>query len=218
MHKFKQIFALVLCTLILFVNGCDSKQETESKFTQKTENNVYVNKYFKFNITLPEGWYAQDYASARKLTQEGGKMIAGDNKQMKEMMKASEERTINLFGFFEHPVGAPVPFNPNFVGVAENISFVPGIKRGKDYLYHTKQLIKQTGLNYTFDDNITVKKIDGVEFDVMDASIHINGVTVRQKYYTVVYKDYAIGFIESFGSDEGHAKLSKIIDSIRFDW
>jgi hypothetical protein len=55
-----------------------------------------------------------------------------------------------------------------------------------------------------------------VDFDVMDAEMHIKGKDVKQKYYAAVIKGYAVSLIISFTTDEEEAALQKIVDQVAF--
>ena len=218
MYKSKAILGFLLLSFTIFISGCDRAEDNESKFTKKIDTHVYENKYFDFNITLPDSWYAQDYESAKALAKQGGKLLAGDNKNLKAAAEAAKETTVNLFGFFKHPIGSAVIFNPNVIGVAENVALLPGIKRGSDYLFHAKRLLSQATIQYKIEPNFGVRYIDGVEFDVMSMSLEIRGLKLRQKYYSAIYKGYAIGFAQSYINNDGQKETSKILDSIRLNW
>lgn len=218
MYKIENILAIVLISVLAFFSGCNRAEEGESKFSQKTADGVYENAYFDFTITLPDGWFAQDYEGAQALSDQGGKIVAGDDENLQAVMETAEENSVNLFGFFEHPVGAPVPINPNVLGVAENVKFMPGITKGSDYLFHAKSLMAQGALDYKFDDKIGVKNIDGIEFDVMDSILTMNGMQIRQRYYAAIYKRYAVCFVTTYTNDENLKQVSDVIDSIKLDW
>ena len=116
---------------------------------------------------------------------------------------------------FKHLMGTPVSFNPNIGGVAEKVSHMPGIKRGKDYLFHARKLLESSQIKASFPEEIYTEEIGGYSFDVMSVETQMPGVLVKQKYYTVVLKGYALGFIISYSNGEEEATLKDILKTIQ---
>ena len=104
-------------------------------------DSVYKNRYFGFEVTLPENWSPVDRDAQEKMTDMAGKMLAGDNRSLEGMLNASSEDAVSMFTVFKHPLGSPVPFNPSVVCMAQKVDHVPGIKKGSDYLYHLKTVL-----------------------------------------------------------------------------
>jgi hypothetical protein len=107
------------------------------------------------------------------------------------------------------------------MGIAENIGLMTGAKTGKDYFFHAKKLIAQTGGNYEFSDDYRERVIGGVTFDVLDVNSSFNGVNIEQTYYAARHEGFFITFIETHGAeetDESKAITSQILDSIKLDW
>jgi hypothetical protein len=67
-------------------------------------------------------------------------MMAGDDKNMKAMVNAAQQKTTPLFSFFEVPPGTPGKPNSNIIAIAEDIKGAPGVKTGCDYLTLAKNL------------------------------------------------------------------------------
>jgi hypothetical protein len=124
--------------------------------------------------------------------------------------------TLNLLSAFKHPVGTPVPFNANIVCMAERIRHMPGIKKGKDYLYHSKRLLESSQMQVKFPMEMSTESIGGREFDVMYTTMSMAGVTIYQKYYVVISKGYALAFIVSFTTAEDESALQDIINTVSF--
>lgn len=68
----------------------------------------------------------------------------------------------------------------------------------------------------TFPKEVYTQKLGGLDFDVMEMEIAIRGIVVKQKYYTLIMKGYALGFIASYTTDEEQASLQKILDGMTF--
>src|SRR5262249_54389815 len=113
--------------------------------------------------------------------------------------------------------GSPVPFNPSIISIAEDVRGLPGIKRGKDYHYQARQLMESSPMKVSFPKEIYTQKLGGIDFDIMETTVPIRGIIVKQKYYETVMKGYALGFIVSFTTDEEAASLQKVLDTIVFN-
>jgi hypothetical protein len=58
--------------------------------------------------------------------------------------------------------GTPVPYNANFILLAENLSFLPGLKQGEDYLNMAKPThCPETGTRAVIVSRLKGKKIGG---------------------------------------------------------
>ena len=147
---------------------------------------------------------------------EGVKAVAGDNNNLKAMVKASELQTVNLFAAFEHPLGSPVSFNPSIIVLAERVRDLPGIQRGKDYLFQARKILEAGQMKFSFPREVYSEQLGGVEFDVMDIEMVVPGTTVKQKYYSTIKKGYALCFIMSFTTEGERALVRKIFDTVAF--
>jgi len=204
---------LLLLSVLLF--GCQKKASDEIDFGT-FNNSVYTNKYFGVTVAIPQKWSIQDQESQRRLMKVGTKALAGDDNNFKAMVKASEMQTVNLFAAFEHPPGAPVASNPSMMGVAEMVRQLPGIERGRDYLFQAKKMMESSQMKFSFPKDFYSEKLGGVEFDVMDVELKFPGRMVKQKYYSTIKKGYALCFIMSFTTDEEEASVHRIFDTVAF--
>ncbi len=180
------------------------------------KDSVYANNYFKFRVTFPAGWAVQDRAAQQRLAETGSEVLAGDDSGLKSAIKASQVKTLNLFAIARHPVGTPVPFNPSINCTAENVADYPGIKSGKDYLYHAKKLFGGSQLKIQFSDDPTTVNLGGAEFHSMRGSMTIGPTTIHQIYYSTIRRGYALNFTLTDSNAEEEALLKKIIESISF--
>jgi hypothetical protein len=204
---------LAFCLLLLA--GCGKKASEEIDYGTFT-NSVYQNQYFGLKLPLPAGWSVQDQESSQRLMEKGTKMMMGDDKNMKAIIKASEQQTVNLITAFQFPIGSPVPFNPSVISVAERIRGLPGVTRGKDYHYHARKLLETSQMRVTFPKEITTEKLGGTDFDVMYVNMSVGPRSVSQKYYTTIMKGYALSFIVSYNTPEDEAKLATILQGMSF--
>ena len=206
------VFAVVCIALLA---GCGKKASEEIDFGV-VENSIYRNNYFGLSMKIPTGWSVQDEAAKQKIADLGKKVIAGDDKNLNAMLKASELQVVNLLAMYKHPIGTPVSFNPNIMCLAERVRHMPGIKRGKDYHYHSKKILQSGQIKVSFPKDIYTERIAGVDFDVMTLQMSVAGQTARQKMYTTIMKGYALSISVSFATDEEESELQKVLESVHF--
>lgn len=210
-------------------NSKDSKSQVEpiktaiepkkdaSPITVSTDEKTYTNEFFQLTVQKPEGWYAQTQEEAVATQRQGGKMLAGNDKNLKAMMDAAEDTTTQVFGFFEVPLGTPGKLNPNVLSAAENIKVAPGIKTGCDYIAATKEIIKKSQMNYQFDEKCETKTVNGTEFGVVNAKLTVGDQVVKQRYYSVIRGRHAISVIQTYFDAESEAKVNKVVESLKFN-
>ncbi len=210
-----RIYVLVSVWIVLFA-GCRKRASDEIN-SGAVENSTYRNDYFGLSVKLPSEWSVQDKETQQKLMNLGRKRVQGDDKNLKAVIKASEMQTVNLFAAFKHPIGTPVPYNPNIMCLAERVRHMPGIKRGKDYHFHSKRLFESSQMEVSFPKEVSTEELGGHDFDVMYVELPITGMTIRQKHYATIMKGYALVFIVSFTNGEEESALDNVLSSVTFE-
>ena len=205
---------VVMAACLALGAGCGKKAADEIDFGV-VENSVYRNDYLGFRIKLPAHWSMQDREAQKRIAQTGGNLLAGDDKNLKAMIKASELQSVQLLAVFKHPVGTPVPFNPSIACVADRISHMPGIKSGKDYHFHTRRVLEAGQIKVSFPKEVSSENLGGKSFDVMHVEMSLN-VTVRQKYYAAIIRGYAFVCIASFTTPDDERELNAILGTSTF--
>ena len=213
-NRTAQLFMITLS--LLGFAGCEKKASEEIDYGTINES-VYRNEYFGLDVKLPADWSVQDQEAQRRMMEAGSEMVSGGDKNMKAAMKASEQQTVNLLAVFQHPLGTPVPFNPSLMCMAERVRDMPGIGRGRDYLYHARSVMETGAVKFEFGKEITTETLDGVDFDVMHVSMPMPGGVVLQKYYATIMKGYALALIVSYGTTGQEAELQAILQGVSFD-
>lgn len=206
------VFIAVVATLTA---GCEKKAADEIDFGS-VRNSVYSNAYFGLSITLPPSWSIQDQEARQRLMDMGGKMVAGDDKNLKAAVKAAEMTTVNLLSVFKHPMGAPVPCNPNIMCIAEQVRHMPGISKGTDYLYHARRALEASQMQASVLEEESTESIGGHDFNVMHIELSLGNLTVHQKYYAAIMKGYALVFIVSYTTDDDQSALKDILKTVTF--
>lgn len=196
----------------LTLTGCQKKVSEE--VDQGTiENSVYHNNYFGMSIIIPNDWKVLDKKQMEMNTSRGKKMVSKDSEKL---IEAFEDQSINLLAVFKHPLGSPVDFNPNLMCVAERVRHLPGINRGRDYHYHTRKLLKMSGVKIKIADEIYSKTLGGVAFDVMSSEMSCGNMVILQKHYAAIRKGYALLFVISYSTPEQEKLLGNILDTLTF--
>jgi hypothetical protein len=204
----------VLYTLVPF--GC-AKKTPERIDAGSFEGSVYSNKYLGFTLTIPPNWSIQDQQTQKQLLHTGVEVMAGDNKNMQAVLRASEVQAVSLLTVFKYARGAPVPSNPAIVGTAESVSHLPGMRTGGDYLFQARRLLEAGQLKHSFPREVYVQTVGGVEFHVMPTEVTLSPqMVVKQEYYATIRKGYAIVLILSFSTEEEGNELRHTLGTITF--
>jgi len=209
-------FIKFLPALFIFA-ACGAKEMPKDFDYGKVENSTYKNSFFDFEIEIPEDWAVQSQEAMNSINEQGRDLIAGDDEKFKSQLKASEVNSANLLGVYQYELGSEVDYNPSFLITAENISKADMVANAKDYLLQARKLLQQSQLQYDeIDEQPTAVSIKGQKFYKMNASITLEGMTIRQIYYTAIMNDFAFNVIVSYINDEQRDQLMKVLDTMKF--
>lgn len=140
----------------------------------------------------------------------GTKIVAGGDKQAEAVMKASEERTKQLFLVSEKPFGAAVEMNRSIVIAAEDLSGAPGVQTGKDYLFHALKLLTGPGKPLKQLTEPFPVQLGSKEFYRVDLAATVMGRSFHQAYFTTVEKENALMLVATAESED---EISTILAS-----
>jgi hypothetical protein len=212
----KKTLLMIFIPLII-IAGCNKINKPLDFDYGHVENNKYINSFFKAEMTIPKSWVVQSKEQMENLTETGKDLVAGDDANMKAKLNASEINIANLLSVNQFEQGAAVEYNPSILLIAENIKNSPGVKTGKDYLFHTKKFLEQSQLKYDhLDSQFEREVINGVDFYKLNADITYGGVTIKQVYYSTILKNFSFNAIISFTNDEQKAELLGSLTSLKF--
>jgi hypothetical protein len=215
--KLIKFLAIVMLTAwFIFSSGCQEKASEEVD-QGAFSGSVYRNNYFGLTITIPSDWSIQDSKSMQDIKNLGKNVLDKDDKNLKAVMEASEFQTVSLFAVFRHPLGSPIPFNPNLMCMAERVRHMPGIKRGKDYHFHTRKLLESSHMSVNFPKEIYTETLGGVEFDVLYSETSFGTMLVKQKQYGAVIKGYVLLIVTTFADENQEATLDEILKTLSFN-
>lgn len=209
----KSVFVIVLAALVSI--AC-TESGSDSPVTVNSSGNTYVNGFFGMTVEKPADWYAQSAEEAILLQQQGNRMLAGDDKNMKAMIDAALETSLPLFGFFEFPPGTPGKMNPNVLSVAENIKMYPGITEPCDYVNAVKEILARGQLNYEFGSECQNTTVGGKRAGYLDATLKVADFTVSQRYHALLTDGYAVSVIQTYTDDQSRQNVENVLSSLRF--
>ncbi|NME71600.1 hypothetical protein [Flammeovirga aprica] len=213
--KFNWISTILL--VILFSN-CSLYGQSENFDYGSVTENIYTNDYFKCKIEIPENWVVQSRERTDQIADLGKELIAGDNQKLKSVIKVSNVNTVNLLCAFQHELGYTVDYNPNIIVVAENVIRYPEIKSGRDFLFQSKRLMKQSQFKYDYvSDEFERIKISGVEFYKMEAHMNIMGTEVKQMFYSTIRERFSFNIVISYVTESQKEILLESLDSLKFN-
>ncbi|MEM6263213.1 MAG: hypothetical protein AAGI38_11945 [Bacteroidota bacterium] len=210
---------LSICGILLIGSAqqCSNSKKTASFDYGKVKNGVYTNKFFRCTMTLPENWVVQSKEQMEQLAQAGKDLVAGDDQNLKALLKASEVRTANLLAAFEHEVGAPVNYNPNLMVTTENMMHSPGVKNGSDYLFLAKRFLKQSQFQYDYmSEEFEHEVINGRDFYKMETRLNYAGIEIKQTFYSTIVKRFSFNLIISYVNEEQKQTLLRAVNSLKF--
>ena len=208
----------VLAGLIItsaFIISCSDKKAIDFG---EFEDGFYINSFFNLMLSLPDSWEVLDLESRMELMKQGGKFVAGDNKNLKAAIDAADLKSLNLLTAYEYPPGSAVSSNPGIMLIAEKIKHAPGIRRGSDYHFQAKKLMKLSRMQVSYPEEIYETIIDGVSFDVMVTEITLGpGVVLWQRQYAAIMNDYALLVALTYQDEYGLGQLEEIVETITFN-
>ena len=203
--------------MTIIATSCKTQDKPADFDYGRVENNHYVNHFFECEITLPEDWVIQTKEQVENLSKTGKDLIAGDDANMKAVVKASEVNVANLLAVYQFEVGSSVEYNPSIMLIAENVKNSPGIKNGSDYLFQARKMLGQSQIKYDhLDEQFAKEAINGTDFYKMNAEIHLRDLDIKQIYYSTVLKRFTFNMIISFINDQQKQDLLKAINSTKF--
>ena len=211
----KTLFFLALMSLFIACKSATVEEEVAEAFELgSTTAGHYHNAYFDLDIYFDSTWNVQEKEQMELMEKIGERALVEDNDALKEVLDASIVNTAHLLAIFKHPLGARVEYNPNFIALVENVRLYPGIETGADYLFHAQKLLKQTAIQYQFEEVYEVR-VGTVLFHVLEVSANYMGIEVKQNYWSTINKGFCLSFILSYNTEKEQEELMQIINKVR---
>ena len=220
----KKVISCLLILLLAFsFAGCSTtstKEVAKDKVISlgKNQGNVYTNDFFNMTINIPEKWVVATDEEKNALINKGAEIVAGDDKSKAKQIDLAKLRTVYLLVISAKGMQVQAVDNPNFMVIAEKLSFFQGVKNGSGYLGEVKKQLKtlSSTLPYNLDKEVYTEKVGGKDFSVLEATIKSGNVKLTQKYYACVLNGYALSFITTSYEDAGAKSLDGVLKSVTF--
>lgn len=203
--------------VVLLLAGFLASQDSTSKPSPddgEVRNNVYKNSFFGLTYEFPKDWVPHDDATKKRIQELGRNKM--DPKGNDPNLDVSEKHTFNLLTVFDHPLGTPgITSYRGIILMAEDVSFAPGIKNGKDFVLNMAQLLKQN--NYSPLGEPTERTIADAKFyrQTFKGTV-AEGREVYEATEFTIAKGYALGFIYVAGSPEALDEVIKNMGKVEF--
>ena len=208
------VFAALILSSAFIITCSDKKAIDFGEF----EGGIYSNSFFNLMLSIPDEWEVLDLESRMEIMKRGGEIVAGNNQGLKAAINAADLKSLNLLSAYEYPPGSAVETNPGIMLIAEKVKHAPGIKRGSDYHFHAKKLMKLSRVKISYPEEIYETSIDGVTFDVMTSEMTLGpGVVIRQRQYATIMNGYALLVALTYQDESGLGQLEEIVETITFN-
>ena len=195
----------------LGLTGCGNGDP--EALTQVSDDGLHTNDRFGLSVQKPDEWYAQNFEEMMAMLQMGANAMSGDDENMRAMIEGALDKTLPLFAFYEAPPGTPKPFNANIQGVAENIENYPGIESGCGYLANTMKLMEQSAMQVGSSGDCTTETVAGTTMSTQALRMQMGSMNIRQRYYTCLNGDHAVGFIMTWVDANQKQQLEGILET-----
>lgn len=203
--------AILPLMTLLGLTGCgDGDPEA---LTRVSDGGLHTNDFFNLSVQKPDAWYSQDFEEMMAMLEMGAKAMSGDDENMRAMIDGALDNTLPLFAFYEAPPGTPKPFNANIQGVAENIEDYPGIESGCGYLANTMSLMEQSAMQVDASSDCVTDTMAGTTMSTQPVRMQMGSMDIRQRYYTCLNGDHAVGFIMTWVDGDQKQQLDRILET-----
>lgn len=220
------VAALCFCLPVAAQNGAGARtQATPPPEKSRTDRIVpdkgqvvgstYTNEYFGLQLTIPEGWRIADDAVKRQMDEEGAALVAGDSAERRAQLKEAASKNINLL-----TIGKVLPAK----GGSESAMLIMAaeavpawlLKTPHEYIGQVRRLLESSAMRMNVEAGTRSETIGGVEFAVIDVSSEQPGGLIKQKYYAMLKKGYALVIISTFASDQSSQAIAEVLKSVKF--
>src|ERR1051326_2301686 len=175
---------------------------------------TYFNEYFGMSLSVPAGWNFYDAQGRQAIVDNGRHLLNAPDKKLQEAMDAVQ--TLNLLTVSKLPQSQSGPDNALFACGAERLTGTD-IRTGVDYLTAMKKLIQYaTPPAPLVEEDVSTETAGGVEFGVLTLRYAGPAGAIRQKYWAVTKRGYALFCISTYTNDDDRQLMSKAMGTIKF--
>jgi hypothetical protein len=176
----------------------------------------YSSDFFGMSLTIPAGWSVYDAKGKQGIVEDGQRRLNAPDKQQQGALEAGFAQTANLFTVSKLPQGQSGPDNALLLCEAENLAGT-GIKTGADYLAQMKKLIQySTPPVPLVEEDLSTETVGGAQFGVMTLRYAGPAGAIRQKYWVIERKGYALILISTYTNEDDRQLMSRALGTIKF--
>lgn len=191
-----------------------SKKEKTDKFKGKIVKNTFTNNFFGFSLKTLDDWHIAPEATIDFIKETQVIDFGGGDPEIERRWRFLMSKSYYLFMCSRYPFGDD-RLNANFICIVENISHLPIIQTGEDYLKNTMEILYMDGDVFEIADDIKSFKIGKHTFHAFELTDTLTGICQIQ--FATVIKGYALNFCAGFFEEREFDMLQKIIQTIRFN-
>ncbi len=171
--------------------GSDSTNIRDNIQGAWTSGNEYRNPFFAVGIKVPEDWVLKKGLS-EQLSNKAVDLLAGDEKNLRSVMKSAIEKTYTVFWAYRYPLGTPGKTNPNMSMMIENVALYPGIVSASDYLKAMEQTLKLSKLDARFVSDPADAVLGNAHFTMREIEVPLGTMRLREKFYCMFKDGYVL--------------------------
>ncbi len=206
-----------IATLIFVVCAIAAAQQASAPDSASSKDGVYVNHFFNFTYTYPQGWTVQGEATTRLLSEIGKEKVVSSgaltNAEADHVLKSTHQ----LLTLFRHPLGTPgIESNPAIQVVAEDVKHASGIADGRTYLLHIRPMLAKTGGEFVQEQPVETV-IGGRKFFRLDYRTTVNNFPVHQALVVSYDRGYVLTFIFTATNTADLDNMLLSLKTIAFD-
>lgn len=201
---------IITFTLLLISCGTDVEEEGEIN-----DLNTYRNEYLGLTLQIPDNWKVAKRETMDAQQKMGSKLVENEAKISRSESEMIDKNTQQFLMISKHEAGAMVEENPSFIGLIEKVGHTPGIKTGKEYLWHSQKFLKRMPM---YGDISEIKKseyADGKLFEYTAVVTRPDGIQIKQRYCATVINNNAVVLISSYTNER--KELDEIMNSVEFE-
>ena len=217
----KYLFLLILNIVLGIGGAAQADNMTPSENERRTaELNIeqskgfYRNRLLGFELSYDPSWVVANQSDINEINKIGRSLLTrGEGDAERFVDEALRESYGNLLMLTRHPAGTPMPDNPKFNVVAENVESTPEISSGKEYLEGIIDLVS-TASDAVFQE-IEEQEINGSKFYRVDFVISFNGIDIDNTAYAVREGNKVIGIFLTYKNEKQKNEMIKFVNSFK---
>lgn len=198
------VLLAALATSLVSANPSTRPEDGDLFKGQSLDMYFYENQFFSFSMTIPGDWHVDVGEDLRQL-------IMKCSRRDPSMKLLLEGKNANLLSISKYP---PIitPHNCNILILAHDLSAMPPVKTGKDFLDHGEGLARISGQQVI--KGVHPVPLGGERFHRLDTFSQDSGNL--ESTIARVIKGYVLRFVMTASDQNQMDELDKILNSLDF--